>query len=332
MAANHAAARARCRLPARAMHADQGPSRRVCDARCGRTAHARAVLHVRREAGEPGGMVLAAVGSAPCRHAGTRQGRDGPRRCEPERTAGSAAGRTACHPRRRPQDARQSRAGRGGRGGDRLAELSADRARTRGACGAVEERRRIHAGSRPGVGRQHHHHARQQGGHRVRPDRERRQVGSRADGARRAFVAGRATRSAGVAPGAGAEHAGHAERRSGDRRLLREGAAVDACRARDARHRREAARREHDERVDRHQDLGARRQLAPGAGGWSVTADRDDRGARRRLHRCRRQDDPAAPDGREARHAHRAGHDAGTTRSPSSRRISRSAASATSKW
>ena len=217
-----APARARCRLPARRVHADQGSSGRVRDARRRRTAHARAVLHVRRQAGQSGGMVVAAVGGAARRHAGARQGRDGAWRRESEGSAVGVPGRAARDPRRRPQDSRQPGAGRGRRGRDRLAEFPADRALARSERRAVEERRRVHARGRAGMGRQRDHHARQQGRHRVRPDRERREVGPWPDRARRALVACGAPRSTRMAPGAGAEHAGDAERRSGNRWLLRE--------------------------------------------------------------------------------------------------------------
>ena len=53
----------------------------------------RPLLHVRREAGGPRRVVVAALGCRARRQAGLRQGGDGPRRGEPEGTAGGASWR-----------------------------------------------------------------------------------------------------------------------------------------------------------------------------------------------------------------------------------------------
>ena len=128
---------------------------------------------------------------------------------------------------------------------------------------------------------------------------------------RRALEPGRARRQPGVAPGAGAQHA--RRRRTAIRRSTAsssksgrsadaEHAMLDAAAQRiDEKHREEGARR---------RALGARRELARRRSRTRVAADAQHRGSRRRLHRPGRQDDPAAPRGREDRHAARARHDA----------------------
>src|SRR2546426_2294635 len=57
-------------------------------------------LHVRRQTGRPGGMVVAAVGRRAGGQAGTGEGRHGARRGEPEGSRGHVPRRTARDPRR----------------------------------------------------------------------------------------------------------------------------------------------------------------------------------------------------------------------------------------
>ncbi len=120
------------RLPAGHPRPHRRPARRLRHAGRRRAADRRPLLHVRRQAGRSGRVVLAAVGGGARRQARLRQGADGPRRGEPEGSRGRVPGRSPRHPRRRPEVPGQPRAGGGGGGGDRLAALPAGRAPARG--------------------------------------------------------------------------------------------------------------------------------------------------------------------------------------------------------
>ena len=152
--------------------------------------------------------------------AGPRQGDDGPRRGEPEGTGGGVPRGAARHPRRGQEAAGQPRARRRGRGGDRLAAHRADRAPARGRGRAARLRRRLHAVGRAGPRRHRHGDPRRQGRGRAGAGLERREVGPR-PGEGRPLREPRAGRQPGVAPGAGARHAGLGRRRPRHRRLRR---------------------------------------------------------------------------------------------------------------
>ena len=99
---------------------------------------------------------------------------------QPEGPAGRFPRRDARDPRRRQEDPGQPRARRGRRGGGRLAELHAGLPRHAArARRAREVRRHLHAEPLAGKRRQRHHHPRLQGRHRVRPRRDRREMGPR---------------------------------------------------------------------------------------------------------------------------------------------------------
>ena len=118
---------ARCGVSARRENADRQAPRHFRHVGRRRKAHPRHLFHVRRQAGRGTGMVGAAVGGPPGRHARCRHGRDGSRRSESERPGIFFPRRVACDPRRQAQAAGEPGTGRGRRGGDRLAAYSTAR-------------------------------------------------------------------------------------------------------------------------------------------------------------------------------------------------------------
>src|SRR5439155_127174 len=199
------------------------PARDLCDARRRRAAHAGPLLHVRREAGGPGRVDLAALGRRARRQTRFRKGGGGPGGGEPEGSGGRVPRRAPRHPRRRPQAAGELRARGRRRGGDRLAALPPDRAPAGGARGAAALGGHLHAGRRPGARWTGDDHARRQGRDRVRAGLERRALGPRAAPGHSLEQQGTRGQPR-VAPGAGARDAGVIRReRACDRRLSRQG-------------------------------------------------------------------------------------------------------------
>ncbi len=126
-------------------------------------------------------------------------------------------------------------------------------------------------------------------GHPLEPSRDRRQPG--------------------LAAGQGARHAGVEGRQHHHHRRLPEAAPAEQGRARADRRVGAAAQRGAREEVAPGAALDRRPAVAAGQRAARVATDREHRGPRRRLHRTRRQDDPAAPRRRKARRASRARHD-----------------------
>ena len=162
--------------------ADRRPSRRLRHDGQRREAHARPVLHVRRQAVRSGRMVLAAARRADRRQARIRPRHRRSRRRQSEGTRGHRARRASCHARGQGETPGQPRAGRRRRGGNRLAALSPDRAAPRDLRRAQEGRGHLHSRELAGHERQRRRQSRLQGHHRAGAGRERREVGSRSEG------------------------------------------------------------------------------------------------------------------------------------------------------
>ena len=174
----------------------------------GARAHRRPVLHVRREAGRPRGVDVAALRGRDPGQARPGQGRHGARRGQPEGPGDGHAGRAARHPRRREEGAGEPRAGRRGRGGDRFAALPPGGPAPRGRRRARARDGRVHARRGAGSRRRRVRRPRREGRGRAGAGGERREVGPRPGQGRALQPAGDAGQPR-LPPRAGAGHAGH---------------------------------------------------------------------------------------------------------------------------
>ncbi len=285
----YAQAAARRGVPAGEDRADKRGARRVRHARCRRSDDAGHLLHVRREAVRPGGMVVAAARRQACRSR-RRQGDHGPRRSQPEGAGERLPVGAARLQGDWPQAAGEHRAGRGGRGGNRIAALRRDRIQPGSAGGDEEGRGRLHPRRGPGIDRCDVDRPWRQGRGRDPADLERRELGQ-GPGQGRPLEPPRHRRQPGLAAGQGAGHLGQGRRaHARRRRLVRECAAADRAAKGIDRGGRFQVERGGAQVAARHQAMDRQRGLPDRVVPPCAAADDQHPGPGERLHWAGRED------------------------------------------